>query len=236
MIRFYAPDIETTLTLPEIDSGHCCRVLRKKVGDKIEVVDGRGCAYVCSITNAHPKGTEVEIIEKRIEKPHWEGKITIAVAPTKNIDRMEWMLEKATEIGVDEIVFLKCDHSERKEIKAERLEKILISAMKQSMKAKLPIFEGMKPFKDFIVEDRKGNKFMGYCSDQFERKEFVKEYAQDKDVTILIGPEGDFSEEEVSRAIEAGFIPVTFGETRLRTETAALYALVSAHAKKTLMK
>lgn len=233
MIRFYAPDIETDTSLPEVESGHCCRVLRMKEGDTIHAVDGKGFAYECVITDANPKKTELDIISRSEEKRHWEPRITLAVAPTKNIDRMEWLLEKATEIGIDRIIFLKCARSERKDIKNDRLNKILVSAMKQSMKATLPEFCGMKTLKEFIkdLDSSKDEiiKIMGYCSEKFPRKELVNVYEQGKDVTLLIGPEGDFSPEEVEMSVKAGFIPATFGNTRLRTETAALYALATIH-------
>ncbi|MDE5869984.1 MAG: RNA methyltransferase, partial [Muribaculaceae bacterium] len=159
----------------------------------------------------------------------WKERIILAVAPTKNIDRIEWMLEKVVEIGVDEIVLLNCEHSERKKINEERLQKIIVSAMKQSLKATLPVFCGLLSFKDFISQKGEGLRYMGYCDEKTERKEFAKEYPGNKDVTILIGPEGDFSPKEVSEALEAGFIPVTFGESRLRTETAALFAVSAIH-------
>lgn len=146
---------------------------------------------------------------------------------------MEWLLEKAVEIGIDRIIFLKCARSERKDVKTDRLNKILVSAMKQSMKATLPEFCGMKTFKEFI-KDLSTNKdqsikIMGYCSEEFPRKELVNVYEAGKNVTLLIGPEGDFSPEEVDLSVKAGFIPATFGNTRLRTETAALYALAAIH-------
>lgn len=233
MIRFYAPDIETDYSLPEMESGHCCRVLRMKEGDTIHAVDGKGFAYECIITDANPKKTELDIISRLEEKRHWKPQITLAVAPTKNIDRMEWLLEKAVEIGIDRIIFLKCARSERKDVKTDRLNKILVSAMKQSMKASLPEFCGMKTFKEFIndLDALKDSsiKIMGYCSDEFPRKELVKVYEKGKDVTLLIGPEGDFSPDEVEMSVKSGFIPATFGNTRLRTETAALYALSAIH-------
>lgn len=233
MIRFFAPDIETDTSLPEVESGHCCRVLRMKEGDTIHAVDGKGFVYECIITDANPKKTKLEIISRSKEKQHWESRITLAVAPTKNIDRMEWLLEKAVEIGIDRIIFLKCARSERKDIKTDRLSKILVSAMKQSMKATLPEFCGMKAFKEFIkdLDASKDDsiKIMGYCSEEFPRKELVNVYEHEKDVTLLIGPEGDFSPEEVEMSVKAGFIPATFGNTRLRTETAALYALAAIH-------
>lgn len=233
MIRFFAPYIETDHSLPEAESGHCCRVLRMKEGDVIHAVDGKGFAYECVITDANPKGTKVDIVSRSEEKRHWRPHITLAVAPTKNIDRMEWLLEKAVEIGIDRIVFLKCTRSERKDVKTERIHKILVSAMKQSMKAMMPGFEGMISFKQFTTDLKasKDNsiKIMGYCSDEFPRKELVNVYQSGSDVTILIGPEGDFSPEEVTMALDVGFIPATFGNTRLRTETAALYALSAVH-------
>lgn len=229
MIRFHAPDIAETHTLPETESAHCCRVLRMKADDILFAVDGLGNVYECRITNPSPKATEVEIISISREPKHWKPLITLAVAPTKNIDRIEWLFEKATEIGVDRLVLLRCEHSERKDVKPERLNKILISAMKQSMKATLPLFDGMMPFGDFINEDVPAAKFMGYCSESFPRVGFAHSCPANKDISILIGPEGDFSPKEVEWAVEAGYRPVTFGDTRLRTETAALYALSAVH-------
>lgn len=229
MIRFYAPDVESTGELPEVESGHCCRVLRMKTGDAIYVVDGKGSVFNCVITDPHPKHTGVEIISKSEEPVHWKGNITLAVAPTKNIDRIEWLFEKAVEMGVNELVLLKCARSERKNVNNERLEKILVSAMKQSLKATLPVFTGMMDFKEFISRAREGMRFVGYCDDRTERRDFSKEFPGNRDVTVMIGPEGDFSPEEIKAAFEAGFQPVTFGNSRLRTETAALFALAAIH-------
>lgn len=233
MIIFYSPDIEKDQTLPEVESSHCCRVLRMKTGDMIHVTDGKGNAFECEITNDNPRKTQIRIISKKEEPRHWKPKIRLAVAPTKNIDRMEWLLEKATEIGVDSIVFLKCARSERKEIKAERLEKILVSAMKQSMKSTLPCFVGMIDYNQFINSFMNngvpGQRIMGYCSPEFPKKRLVDIYVPGGDITLMIGPEGDFSPQEVALAVNAGFIPSTFGNTRLRTETAALYALTTIH-------
>lgn len=237
MIRFYAPEIEETGTLPGIESGHCCRVLRMSEGDMIEVVDGRGFAYECKITRAHHKSTQLQILLKKEEPKHWHPRITLAVAPTKNIDRMEWMLEKCEEIGVDRIVFLKCKRSERKEIKDERLIKILVSAMKQSMKARMPEFSGMIDFRKFMEENQPETvKIVGYCADNVERHELVKEYRAGQDVVIMIGPEGDFTPDEIQLALDRGYIPSTFGNTRLRTETAALFALSAIHVINDLKK
>lgn len=229
MIRFYAPDIQQTLNLPESDSGHCCRVLRMKEGDAIEIIDGNGYAYTCIISNAHPKHTEVKIVSTQKEEKHWHGHITLAVAPTKNIDRIEWMLEKAVEIGIDRIVFIKCTRSERKDIKLERLNKILVSAMKQSMKSTLPDLDGMIDFKKFVYEKSTAQKFVGYCSPEYPKSRLVDEYVPCADAIIMVGPEGDFSPDEITMAVENGYKCVTFGNTRLRTETAALYALANIH-------
>ena len=231
MIEFYAPDIESTGLLPESDSAHCCRVLRMKEGDEVAVVDGKGHRFRCRIVEAHPKHTALDIVEKMDAPNHWGASITLAVAPTKLADRMEWMLEKAVEIGIDRVVLLKCRHSERKVMKKDRLEKVMISAMKQSLKGVLPIIEEMTDFKDF-VKTCNGNGsqlFFGYCDAAYPRREFVKECKPDKPVVIMIGPEGDFSPEEVELAVANGFIPVTFGNSRLRTETAALYGVTAVH-------
>lgn len=229
MIRFYAPDIESTGELTEVESGHCCRVLRMKAGDRVEVVDGRGNAFECEILDAHPRHTALDIISKSEEPLHWHPRITLALAPTKNMDRMEWLVEKAVEIGVNRIVFLDCAHSVRRTVKRDRIEKIMVSAMKQSLKATLPELVEMTGFREFITSDNSALKYMGYCSSVVERKEFAREYDGKSDLSILIGPEGDFTPEEVNLAIANGFMPVTFGNTRLRTETAALYALCATH-------
>jgi 16S rRNA (uracil1498-N3)-methyltransferase len=230
MIQFFAPDIETTLTLPQSDSQHCVKVLRKVPGDLIEVIDGKGNRFSCRLLEAHPKRATVEIIEKTPLPLFWPNRIAIGVAPTKHLDRMEWLTEKLTEIGVNSITPLLCRYSERKEIKAERLEKIAISAMKQSLKAVCPRIDEMTPFQKFIesVSDYE-QKFIAHCDDKFERKLFCKEYKPEKDVVIIIGPEGDFSPQEIEIAIANGFVPVSLGEARLRTETAALVACDTCH-------
>lgn len=229
MIRFYAPDIETNPILPESDSQHCCRVLRMQAGDEIEIVDGKGGLYRCRIVTAHNKRTAIEVVE-RVELPAvWPMKITVAVAPTKHIDRMEWLVEKLVEIGINRIVFVKCDHSERKEIKTERIEKIAVSAMKQSLKAILPEITDMMPLSEFIAGCVDEQKFVGYCDDEVDRRLLAREYKAGSDVTMLIGPEGDFSPEEISLLMAAGFVPVTLGDNRLRTETAALVACDTFH-------
>ena len=229
MIRFYAPEIESLRELPEVESGHCCRVLRLRGGDRIFAVDGRGNSFECEIIDPHPKHTSVEILSKTVEPLHWNPRITLAVAPTKNMDRMEWLVEKSVEIGVNRIVFLDCEHNVRRVVKRERIEKIMVSAMKQSLKATLPDLTEMISFRKFIEEDHSPLKYVGYCDASTPRKEFALEYDGLSDLTVLIGPEGDFTADEIESAVNGGFVPVTFGNTRLRTETAALYALCSAH-------
>ncbi|MCH5227855.1 MAG: 16S rRNA (uracil(1498)-N(3))-methyltransferase [Muribaculaceae bacterium] len=228
MIQFYAPDIEKELCLPEGESGHCCRVLRKKEGDEIIVTDGKGHRFICEIIKDNPKRTELKIKGKETFKLERNYSLTLAVAPTKNADRMEWLAEKAVEIGIDRIVLIRCERSERKVLRPERLLKVMISAMKQSLSTFLPLISEDKPFKDFINEDfGMAQKFLGYCSDLYPRKSFVKECSPGREVVVMIGPEGDFTEKEVEKAVEKGFMPVTFGDKRLRTETAGIFAVAA---------
>ena len=229
MIQFYAPDIENNELLPESDSQHCVRVLRMKTGDKIEVIDGKGFRYECIITDAHQKRTKIEILDKQHIPLSWSNNITIAVAPTKHLDRMEWLVEKMTEVGVNRIIPLLCRHSERKEIKVERLEKIAIAAMKQSLKTVLPQIDQMTPIKNIISQFNSKQKFIAYCDQSIPRLLFSKEYKPNEDTIILIGPEGDFSIEEISLALENEYKPISLGDNRLRTETAALAACHTCH-------
>lgn len=229
MHRFFAPDIETSLTLPEEESQHAVRVLRLKEGDEIEVVDGKGTLFRCRISLAHNKRCGVEIVETQEFAPHWGNKIVMCVAPTKNLDRIEWLAEKCTEMGMDRLIPVRCRYSERKELKTERLQKILVSAMKQSLKAALPELDEMTPVKEVLEMPFEGQKFICYCDDAVERKLLVKEYRPGVDTMILIGPEGDFSREEVDLALKNGFVPVSLGDSRLRTETAAVAACFTCH-------
>ena len=203
---FYTPDIQKTNELPEEEAQHCTRVLRLSIGDEITLTDGKGSFYKAEITAATNKRCLVAIKETIFQKPLWPCHLHIAMAPTKNMDRNEWFAEKATEIGFDELTFLNCRFSERKVIKNERIEKILISAIKQSLKARLPKLNEMTDFNKFINQ---------------ELKDVLK---AGEDALVLIGPEGDFSEGEVEKAIERGFTPISLGKSRLRTETAALVA------------
>lgn len=229
MIQFYCPDIKSNPVLPESDSGHAVRVLRMKEGDPLQVVDGKGHIYSCVLTCAHPKHAAVEIVAEEEQPNPWTGKITVAVAPTKNMDRMEWLTEKLTEIGVDRIVPLKCRRSERKELKADRLEKVAVAAMKQSLKTVLPDIAPMTRFADFIGSQLPPHRFICFCDERFPRVELATACVPGEDTVILIGPEGDFAPEEVEAALAAGFIPVALGPCRLRTETAALVAADTLH-------
>lgn len=230
MIQFYAPDIEATGLLPEADSAHCCRVLRMREGDTVYVVDGRGRRHECIILEAHQKRTSVEIVATEELDRTWPADIVLAVSPTKHMDRMEWMAEKAVEIGVDRIAFIRCERSERKEIKPERVEKVMVSAMKQSLKAVLPLTGAMEDLRTFVESLPEGvQRFFGYCSPELPKADFTECYEAGKPVVLLIGPEGDFAPQEVEYLVGNGFRAVTFGPSRLRTETAALYGLTAIH-------
>lgn len=230
MHRFFAPDIEATLQLPEEESGHAVRVLRMGVGDELEVVDGKGGLFLCRITMAHSKHCAVEIVSREQQVPHWGHRIVLAVAPTKNLDRMEWLAEKVTEMGIDRIIPLRCRYSERKELKTARIEKILMSAMKQSLKATLPQLDEMTPVMEVISAPFAGRRYIAYCDKAIPRLLLAKELATDSDVMIMIGPEGDFCPEEIEAALAAGFEPISLGDSRLRTETAAMFAVATVHA------
>ena len=207
--------------LPEAQ--HCIRVLRLSIGDEITLTDGKGNFYKAEITVATNKRCFVNIKETIFQEPLWPCHLHIAMAPTKNMDRNEWFAEKATEIGFDELTFLNCRFSERKVIKTERIEKILVSAIKQPLKARLPKLNEMIEFDQFIRQEFKGQKFIAHCYEG--EKPLLKNVLKPgEDALVLIGPEGDFSEEEVKKAIERGFVPISLGKSRLRTETAALVA------------
>lgn len=229
MHLFYTPDIEGEFyKLNAEESGHCVRVLRLSEGDSVVLIDGHGGFYHCVITKAAPKGCEVRVTEKQENYGCRNFHLHIAMAPTKNIDRTEWMLEKCTEMGVDEITMLNTSHSERKMVKDERLEKVIVSAMKQSLKAYLPKLNPMTDFDRLVTACKERQKFIAHCREG-EKKRLDEVYFPGNDVVILIGPEGDFSEDEVAKAVQAGFIPITLGESRLRTETAGIVACHSIH-------
>jgi 16S rRNA (uracil1498-N3)-methyltransferase len=225
MQLFYSPDInESTeqFSFTKEESKHITKVLRKTVGDILHITNGNGWLFKAEINLANIKNCAATIIEKKIQ-PKRNYNLHLAVAPTKMNDRYEWFLEKATEIGVDSITPIICDHSERKLIKHGRLEKILQSAMKQSLQCYLPKLNEAIKFSDFINQDYDGQLFIAHC-EETKRKSLKNELLPNREVTILIGPEGDFSVKEIETAIQNKFIPVTLGETRLRTETAAIVA------------
>ena len=220
---FYTPDIQTRAELPEEEAQHAVRVLRLQAGDEVTLTDGQGNFYRAAISTATLKHCLVQVLETIPQAPLWQGHLHIAMAPTKNMDRTEWFAEKATEIGLDELTFLNCRYSERKVIKTERIRKILVSAIKQSLKARLPRLNEMTDFDRFINQPFSGQKFIAHCYEG--EKPLLKDILQrGEDALVLIGPEGDFSEEEVQKAIGQGFRPISLGRSRLRTETAALVA------------
>lgn len=220
---FYTPDIQTQAELPEEEAAHAVRVLRLQAGDEVTLTDGKGNFYRAEISAASNKRCLVNILETQPQEPLWQGHLHIAMAPTKNMDRTEWFAEKATEIGFDELTFLNCRFSERKVIKTERIQKILVSAIKQSLKARLPLLNEMTDFSKFVRQPFSGQKFIAHCYEG--EKPLLKDIIRrGEDALVLIGPEGDFSEEEVRLAVEQGFQPISLGRSRLRTETAALVA------------
>jgi 16S rRNA (uracil1498-N3)-methyltransferase len=228
MILFYSPEIIDNHILPKEEAQHCLKVLRMRTGDYIHLTDGKGNFYKAEIAEANPDNCQLRIIETLPQERHWKSRIEIALAPPKHPERTEWFAEKATELGIDKISFLNCRFSERKEIKTERIKRVMIAAMKQSLKAYLPELQEMTDFKKFISKNFEGQKFIAHCYP--DKKPLLSHlYQAHNNVLALIGPEGDFSKEEVELAIEQGFIPVSLGESRLRTETAALTACQILH-------
>ena len=225
MQLFYNPQLEEEskqFTFDAFESKHIVKVLRRKVGDQLQITNGRGLFLFAALTNNNPKACAVEIT--RTKKIHPTKHILhMVVAPTKMNDRFEWFLEKATEIGVHEITPILCERSERKTIKPERYEKVIQSAMKQSFQAYLPKLNPLTSLTDFLEQEAKGILFIAHCENT-ERYELKRVIAPDKPITILIGPEGDFTIEEIKKAMNKGYAPVSMGKTRLRTETAALVA------------
>ena len=225
---FWTEDIAGGICrLGEEEYAHCVRVLRHRAGDRINIIDGHGTMYECTLVADSPKGAEA-----RIEQAHqnWGGHpydLTMAVCPTKNIDRYEWFAEKATEFGVDRIVPVIGEHSERKILKPERMNRILLSAAKQSLKASIPELSDTISVREFIesTAEKDALKMIAYCFEDGQERHSIREVLEKndaKEVIVLIGPEGDFSREEADAAVAAGYVPVHIGESRLRTETAAL--------------
>jgi 16S rRNA (uracil1498-N3)-methyltransferase len=232
MHLFYTPDISTdTFTLNEEESKHAVRVLRLTVGNKIQLIDGNGGWYEAEITDDNPKRCSVSITETKKEFGKRSWLLHIAIAPTKNMDRLEWFLEKATEMGINELSLIDCDNSERTVVKTERLNKVAVAAIKQSLKAYLPKVREMVAFKKFIAsaKDFKGEKFIAHCNYRGTLPHLKTQYKPGENALVLIGPEGDFNIEEVKLALENGFKEISLGNSRLRTETAALYACAAVN-------
>ncbi|MFA4046703.1 16S rRNA (uracil(1498)-N(3))-methyltransferase [Prevotella sp. PCHR] len=224
---FFVPDAGQCTELPPDEAVHALRVLRLQSGDEMFLMDGAGSFYRAEVAETSGKRCAYVILEEMPQHRVWAGHIHVAMAPTKVMDRVEWFAEKATEVGVDELSFLNCRFSERRVMREDRIEKIVVSAAKQSRKPWMPVVNAMTAFADFIKEPRRGRKFIAHCYGEFERKDLFNELQnveRDADVTVLIGPEGDFSADEVRMAEDCGYESVTLGESRLRTETAALGA------------
>ena len=221
---FYAPDISHEYYQLHVEeSKHLIRVLRKETGDKVYLTDGKGFFYTCRIVDDNPKHCKVEIITKKEGEDKSPYKLWMGVAPTKNISRYEWFLEKSTEIGIDKIIPFIGFHSERKDIKPDRLNRVITAAMKQSLKSFHPELTKLFSFKELIELPFEGEKYIAYI-DEKVTKELFHNYKPPNDAFILIGPEGDFSRDEVELAVSKGFTPVKLGHSRLRTETAAVAA------------
>lgn len=226
---FYVPGAAQQNELPPDEAMHATRVLRLKEGDEIFLMDGEGSFFKAQITVAATHHCYYEILEQQPQQPQWEGRLHLAIAPTKMMERMEWLVEKATEVGVDEISFLDCTFSERKIVKLPRLDKIVVSAVKQSHKAWKPVLNDMETFKAFMETPRPGRKYIAHCYEEVPRVNLFNELrkpSEEKDVTVLIGPEGDFSIDEVKLAVANGYQSVDLGKSRLRTETAGLAAVM----------
>ena len=228
---FYVPDAASTNELPAEEAAHASRVLRLESGDEVFLIDGAGCFFKAQLTLVTKGRCLYDIVERLPQEKTWNGRIAVAMAPTKVIDRVEWTLEKATEIGIDEFSLLNCAFSERRNVKLERLDKIVVAAVKQSRKAWKPLLNDLQPFESFVNRPRKGAKYIAHCYAEIDKKDLYGELLQlngDEEVTILIGPEGDFSIDEGRLAMSKGYVPVSLGQSRLRTETAALAATMIA--------
>ena len=230
MELFYADDIlESRVRLDAEESAHCVRVLRHRPGDEISVIDGVGTLYRCALEIADAKGAEARILERTPGFGAHPYHLTMAVCPTKNIDRYEWFVEKATEVGVDVIAPVIGERSERRVLKTDRLRRLALSAAKQSLKAAIPTIAEPQSVRDFILDaPADALKLICYCFDDVERKQ-IQQLLPAKEICILIGPEGDFSPEEAALARERGWVPVSLGDSRLRTETAAVVAATAVY-------
>ncbi len=241
---FYVPDAEIQNELPVEEARHAIKVLRLGVGDSMVITDGRGHFFNAEVSEISSRSCIYNIVSVKDVEKSWKGHLHLAVAPTKNIDRIEWLVEKATEIGIDEISFIDCRFSERHIVKPERVERIVVSAMKQSHKAMKTRVNEIVSFKEFLSRtDVVGEKYIAHCLNDEVCKDlseavsalsprcFLPSVMGNDSKTILIGPEGDFAVEEVEASFSAGYIPVSLGDSRLRTETAALYSVMLMNLK-----
>jgi 16S rRNA (uracil1498-N3)-methyltransferase len=226
MILFYHPDISdgSTFILSQEESKHIARVLRKRVGDSLHITDGMGFLYAATLLEVHPSGCVVQTTERAPGEDNTPFTLHLAVSPLRNPARWEWLLEKATEAGVREITPVICHRTERHQIKPERWNKILVSAMKQSLRTYLPVIHPPVPFRQLVTESTMVQQYIAWCSDEFSRVMLKDVLETQKDVLILIGPEGDFTPAEVELALQHRFAAVSLGNVRLRSETAALAA------------
>jgi 16S rRNA (uracil1498-N3)-methyltransferase len=230
MQLFYTPGISSNLySLNEEESRHCLKVLRLQKGDIVHLTNGTGTLYKAKIIHIDKNNCEVEIVETIEEYGKKNYYLHIAIAPTKNTDRFEWFLEKATEIGIDEITPLICERSVKEKLRIERLNKVITSAVKQSLKAYHPSLNEASQFKDFLKKKFDGDKMIAYCNDE-KVKCLSQVYKSTQNALVLIGPEGDFTNSEIELALKNNFTPVSLGKSRLRTETAGLYACTVINA------
>ncbi len=232
---FYVPDASNCSELPTDEAKHAIRVLRLRAGDEIMLMDGKGTYYRAEVTLTQTHHCCYAIKEIMQQKMQWKGKVHLAIAPTKMMDRIEWMVEKAVEVGVDELSFLNCQFSERKVVKIPRLEKIVVSAAKQSRKAWMPQINEMVSFDKFLEVPWNGRKYIAHCYDEIPRSylfDELRKSSDNQDAVVLVGPEGDFSVNEVRKAIANGFQSVHLGKSRLRTETAGLTAIMMMQLSK----
>ncbi len=231
---FYVPEAATAQELPPEEAAHAVRVLRLTAGDTVYLMDGKGSFFEAEVTLATAKHCAYRIVQHMPQPAPWWGHIHLAMAPTKMMERVEWMAEKATEVGLDEFSFFTTRFSERKALRTDRIDKIVVSAMKQSRKPWKPAVNDLIPFEQFLKKPLQGRGYIAHCYEEIPRTPLLDELARpfgegEESVTLLIGPEGDFAVDEVKAAIDAGYVPVSLGQSRLRTETACLVAVMMAH-------
>ena len=236
---FYVPDAEKLTELPAEEANHAIKVLLLKEGDELMLMDGKGSFYRAEVTLVSNHHCMYRIVERQPQQHQWEGRVHLAIAPTKMNDRIEWMAEKATEVGIDDLSFLNCQFSERRNLKTERIKKIVVAAVKQSHKAWMPVVNELEPFRQFISRQSSGHRYIAHCYNEVPRVNLFDELCRldaSEDALVLVGPEGDFSIDEVRYAVSQGFVSVDLGKSRLRTETAGLSAVMMMQLAKQINK